>query len=97
MRPSLSRALLVELDASFPPRGPCAACNGPDARHRLFDELLGRWQAGDSLESLAVEYAVTRASIEIVLRLAMRPSFPDKWAARQSRVGPSRARRGSAA
>lgn len=57
------------LDEHFPPRGPCLLCGHPDARHRLWDALLGRHDAGDSAEELARDYGVAVEAVEAVLRV----------------------------
>lgn len=50
----------------FPRRGSCVCCGGPDARHRLFDAIVSRYEAGESVEALAADYAVTVTAIEAV-------------------------------
>lgn len=46
------------LDAHFPPRGPCALCGHPDARHRLWDAMLGRANYGATAAQIAEDYEV---------------------------------------
>lgn len=55
------------IDRHFPYRGPCAMCGGPDARHRLFDEMRGRVRAGDTPESVAEDYGCTMEALHAVL------------------------------
>ena len=57
------------LDKWWPPRGPCGFCNGPDARHRVWDTIQGRHKAGDSIEVLVKDYGVSRRAIEACLAL----------------------------
>lgn len=54
----------------WPFRGPCGFCGGPDARHRLWDAILDRHRAGDSVADLAQEFAFP---VEAVLALLGEP------------------------
>lgn len=42
-----------------PHRGPCGICGCPDARHRVADAMVSRYQAGDPLKLIAYDYDVT--------------------------------------
>jgi hypothetical protein len=53
----------------WPPRGPCACCAGGDARHRVWDMMLGRARAGDSVRALARDYGVPEQAV-LALRAA---------------------------
>lgn len=44
------------LDKHLPPRGPCALCGGPDARHRVVDSIRDSVKAGDSIASVARDF-----------------------------------------
>lgn len=57
----------MNLDKHFPPSGPCALCGDPDARHRLFDAIKGRYEAGEPARELALDYDVSVAAILAVL------------------------------
>ena len=57
------KALPKWLDKHLPPRGPCAFCGGPDARHRIVDAIRGRVKAGDSTHSVARDYDLTVAVV----------------------------------
>ena len=59
----------VMLDKYFPPRGPCAFCGHKDARHRLFDAILGMRKAGDSVETIAHAYGLTMKQVFIILEV----------------------------
>lgn len=58
-------ALLAEY---FPPLGPCACC-GNDARHRVIDAIGSRWWAGDTIESLMVDYGIPDEAVLIAIRV----------------------------
>ena len=57
---------MAKLNKAFPYRGPCAICGYWDARHRLFDTIHGRRQAGESVASLCEDYALTRSKIKLI-------------------------------
>lgn len=57
------------IDRHLPYRGACIFCGHPDARHRLFDAIKERYQAGDRVEDLAYDYRLAIELIEAVLRL----------------------------
>lgn len=44
-----------QIDALWPPCGPCAFCGGPDKRHRMLD----RHMSGEPVSSIAEDYGVT--------------------------------------
>lgn len=55
------------IDKYFPPCGPCLiCCNSIDARHRIFDVILEKYQAGDSVKDLAIDYNVPE---EVILEI----------------------------
>ncbi len=56
---------------SAPPSGVCAFCGYPDRRHRLWDMVLSRFKAGETLQDLATDYDYTRDQMEQWLRLAV--------------------------
>jgi hypothetical protein len=37
-------------------QGPCAFCGGKYAAHRVIDAQIGRWVAGEALETIADDY-----------------------------------------
>jgi len=63
-----------ELNEWFPPAGPCAFCGHDDKRHRLWDQLIGMNEAGDSVQTIAWQYELPEQAVEAVLRL--RPYQP---------------------
>ena len=58
---------LDALDVFFPPRGPCGLCGHHDARHRIWDAMIGRSSAGESVKDLASDYDLTPAAVQAVL------------------------------
>lgn len=36
--------------------GPCACCGAPDARHRIADRIVERWDAGDDTDRIVSDY-----------------------------------------
>ena len=56
-----------QLDKYYPERGPCAFCGHKDARHRLWDTIIDRHEAGDSMTELAKDYDKPRKAIKLVL------------------------------
>jgi hypothetical protein len=55
----------------FRHRGPCFACGGPDARHRLIDALREAYRAGDSVELLADAYYFAPATVRRVVETGL--------------------------
>lgn len=57
------------LDLVFPPNGPCAFCGDEivGARHRVIDALAEHVCAGDSIDSVAEDYATTRDRVVFAL------------------------------
>lgn len=53
--------------SELPFRGPCLFCGHPDARHRLFDAIVGRHQAGESVELLAWDYGLAEEVVRWVV------------------------------
>lgn len=60
-----------ELDRLFPPRGLCGLCGGPDARHRLWDVLLGRLAAGENAAQVSDDFEVEVRKIRALERAAV--------------------------
>ena len=47
---------------------PCRICgNDPEQRHRVWDALTDRWQAGESLVEVAADYEVTPDDVAAVM------------------------------
>ncbi len=44
------------MSATLAPRGPCALCGCPDARHREVDAVVDRVLAGDPIAEVAEDY-----------------------------------------
>ena len=61
------------LDEWFPFQGGCAVCGGDDARHRLWDAIVERHNAGDSVALLAEDYDLPVEAIEAVIHNAPLP------------------------
>jgi hypothetical protein len=55
-------------DDIFPPCGPCGFCDSNDKRHRAWDAIVERHEAGDSIADLAADYSETPETIERVVR-----------------------------
>jgi hypothetical protein len=55
-------------DDIFPPCGPCGFCDSNDKRHRVWDAIVERHEAGDSIADLASDYRETPETIERVVR-----------------------------
>jgi hypothetical protein len=64
-----SKAAITQLERWFPPRGGCAFCGHKDARHRLWDTIIERHTAGDSIAFLADDYGKPRQAIKAVLTI----------------------------
>jgi uncharacterized protein (DUF433 family) len=45
------------VDTLWPPRGPCAFCCWSDARHRTWDVIAARYDAGESIDEIAADFA----------------------------------------
>jgi len=58
-----------ELEEWFPFRGACGVCGGVDARHRLWDTLIGMHNAGDSIESIADGYRLPVEAVEKLIEI----------------------------
>lgn len=54
------------IDAYMPPMGRCSLCGSQDARHRITDAAWQSLQAGESVSTVAKEYALP---VEMVQRL----------------------------
>ena len=63
----MTEPAISELDRWFPPRGACGICGHPDARHRLWDAIIG--SAGDSDETTARWYDYPVEAIQAVKRI----------------------------
>lgn len=47
---------------------PCLVCgNDPEQRHRLWDAVVERWQAGESLGVIAADYGATTDDVAAVM------------------------------
>ena len=57
---------MTDLDAVWPPRGPCGICGGPDARHRIFDAIRSPARSGEREEWVAEDYGVTVEDVRLV-------------------------------
>jgi hypothetical protein len=57
-----------DLDKWFPYRGPCSCCGGPDARHRTFDAIIARCDAGEVPLDVADDYGVPLCAVVAVLQ-----------------------------
>ena len=55
-----------DLDQYFPLKGTCFHC-GRDLRHKVLDEIIERFSAGESTIILANEYKVPPQAIELVI------------------------------
>lgn len=55
------------LDRYFPYRGPCAYCDSDDARHRLWDAIVERRKAGESIPDLQRDYGLSYWAVRVVL------------------------------
>lgn len=69
MSPICAAILSHALDEWWPPRGPCAFCGHCDARHRVWDAIIGRSEAGESVSYTAWDYDKPEAAIRAVLWL----------------------------
>ncbi len=56
------------IDHHVPYCGACFCCGHSDARHRMFDAILDRYKAGESVESLMDDYQMDRVVIEWVVK-----------------------------
>jgi hypothetical protein len=64
---------LAALDRRWPKAGPCWICGGPDKRHRLWDAIVDRLDAGESERSVGNDLSVSRldmAELRYAYRLA---------------------------
>ncbi len=59
--------LLRRLDERFPKHGPCGLCGGPDARHRLWDAIVGQARGGDSDRVIARWMRLPVRDVRLVL------------------------------
>ena len=56
------------LDEFLPPRGPCALCGDPEARHRMVDAIRARVRAGESTVFVATDYDLPLAFVRRIVR-----------------------------
>ena len=56
------------VQAVMPFVGMCALCGAPDARHRMYDAIVGRYDAGESIVDLSADYHLDE---EVVFWIAM--------------------------
>jgi len=61
----------------FPARGPCGFCGHADARHRLWDAIISRYRAGETVKIIAEDYDLTEAAINKVLLFRPYQEVPD--------------------
>lgn len=54
-------------DLVGPGRGPCGLCGHSDARHRLYDAIQGRVEAGDDVESTASDFGLTADTVQAIV------------------------------
>jgi hypothetical protein len=57
----------MTIDAEIPFTGPCAFCDHPDSRHRLWDAIQDRAKAGETILELAADYDLSAAAIEAII------------------------------
>lgn len=55
------------IDRLLPYRGPCAFCGGPDARHRIFDAIVDRFNAGEAIEEIADDLGLAEELVRVVV------------------------------
>jgi hypothetical protein len=60
---------MKELDKYFPPTGKCALCGHKDSRHRLWDAIIGNYDAGDTIEEIALNYTLAVSAVKLVVEL----------------------------
>ena len=60
---------LTPLTRWFPLCGPCLLCGHQDKRHRLWDCIIERNEAGESIEELAEDYGLPAEAIREVIEL----------------------------
>ena len=58
---------IAMLDEWFPPCGPCECCGSRDARHRVWDSIMERFEAGEAINSIALDLRLSPKAIQIVL------------------------------
>lgn len=69
----MSREYPKWLAEFLPPRGPCALCGDPEARHRMVDAIRARVRAGESVRFVAKDYEMPEPFIRrICARKRMR-------------------------
>ena len=66
---STKKADIAELDKWFRPCGPCAFCGHRDKRHRLWDAMMGRAEAGETAAETARDLEYPIEAVEAVLRV----------------------------
>lgn len=59
---------MKRLDKYFPPAGKCALCGFHDKRHRLWDAIIGNYDAGDSVKDIAYAYVLPVKAIKLVVK-----------------------------
>jgi hypothetical protein len=57
------------VDEFVPPRGRCGICGGPDARHRLLDNIRGQVKAGEPMEDVATDFEVPLELVQRICKL----------------------------
>lgn len=83
------------IDEAWPERGPCGICGShADARHRLFDTIVGRHlYGGESISALAEDYAKPRQAIVAVLRFDEAGALGKAWCRKLEKKRATRRRR----
>lgn len=57
-----------QLDAYFPPAGPCLFCGAADKRHRLWDTMAERCAAGETAAAVAEDYGYPVEAVLLAIR-----------------------------
>lgn len=65
----------LRYDLTGPERGPCGLCGHHDARHRVYDAIQGRVEAGDDVASTADDYNLTADTVQAIVDA---PPTPDE-------------------
>jgi len=60
---------IAQLDKHYPPCGPCAFCGHLDKRHRLWDAILDRIEAGESEQSIADDFEISMECLHLIKML----------------------------
>ena len=60
---------MEDLAIWWPPMGECKLCGHKDARHRVWDAIIGRAAVGELEHDLAADYDVPTVAIRAVLKV----------------------------